>query len=382
MKISIAATNPCHVWDFAVELHHLGGLSAYYSGYPGWKLRGSKGLPVRSHSLRTLVTYALHGRVPERFRPSNQALFRWQDESFDRWVARVLKPADFHHGIPGQCREAFRRAKEMGIRTVLNHATGPARQVAKLLQPEYARLGLSVAEDGGYDAEDWRRIDEEFELADFHCCASSVVRDQLVAEGVSQEKIWVAPYGADPQRWHPGEKKERHEPGETFRILFAGQVSVRKGLRFLLQALEQAGDRPWRLDVFGPLLDETARDRAAYRGNVPVAYHGPVSQERLAQAMRDSNLLVLPSLEEGFGLVVVQALACGLPCAVSSMVGAKDLIRHRENGSIFASMDSASLADELEYWAGHFRPVSGNCTWDKPTRELLIRSEESLAKSP
>ncbi len=378
LRISIAATNPCHVWDLAVELHRLGGLGAYYSGYPKWKLRQSGGMPLRSHSLRTLVTYAMYEKIPERFRPSNQTLFRWQDDGFDRWVARVLNPADFHHGIPGQCREAFRRAKDLGIRTILNHATGPAENLAALLKPEYERVGLPPAGSGGYDAGYLDRVEEESRLADYHCCASSIVRGQLTERGVQEGSVLVLPYGADPAVWHSTGRKSVRRVNDSLKILFAGQLSLRKGLRFLLTALETA-DRPdWSLDCAGPVLDETRKDRDAYRGRSPVRYLGPLAQADLATRMRESDVLVLPSLEEGFGLVVVQALACGLPCIVSSAVGAKDLIRHRENGSIFTSTDSVSLAEELEYWAGNPRPVSGVWSWREPANRLLAWSEKML----
>ncbi len=378
MKISIAATNPCHVWAMALELQKLGVLGAYYSGYPSWKLAGAERVRLKAHPFRTLVTYGLHAKVPERFRPSNQSLFRWQDDGLDRWVAKVLEPADFHHGIPGQCREAFRRARELGVRTVLNHATGPVRQMAGILQPEYERLGMMVDDEGGISKRDLERVDEEFALADFHCCASTVVRDQLVAEGVDAERIWVVPYGADPCVWNVGELPRVRRPDEPFRILFAGQVSLRKGLRFLLRALENADDEPWQLDVFGPLLEESAADRKSYRGKVPVNYHGPVGQTALAQAMRKSDLLVLPSLEEGFGLVVVQALACGLPCAVSSMVGARDLISEGENGTVFPVGDPTAIGVALRHWAASPKRVSGVWDWSGPARTLAEVSEAQL----
>jgi glycosyltransferase involved in cell wall biosynthesis len=381
MRVSIAATNPCHVWALALELQELGVLGSYYSGYPAWKLgnlRKLGGMRLRTHSLRTLVTYVLHAKVPESFRPSNQALFRWQDNGFDRWVAKVLEPSDFHHGVPGQCLVAFRRAREIGVRTVLNHATGPASQVSRILQPEYDRIGMTVVSDGGFPLEYLERVREEISLSDFHCCASRLVRDQLVAEGVAAEKIWVVPYGADPRHWNQGPVPRVRSADEPFRILFAGQVSLRKGLRFLLAALDQAGNQPWRLDVYGPLLDESTADRVAYRGQVPVHYHGPVSQGRLAKAMRESDLLVLPSLEEGFGLVVVQALACGLPCAVSSMVGAKDLIEDEVNGSVFPVGDSNALLECLQRWAAAPLRVEGTWDWSAPAVRLIEESRRVM----
>jgi hypothetical protein len=59
LKISIAATNPCHLWPMARELASAGALGCYYSGYPLWKLQPPDGMEVRTHSLRTNIVYGL-----------------------------------------------------------------------------------------------------------------------------------------------------------------------------------------------------------------------------------------------------------------------------------------------------------------------------------
>jgi glycosyltransferase involved in cell wall biosynthesis len=88
---------------------------------------------------------------------------------------------------------------------------------------------------------------------------------------------------------------------------------------------------------------------------------------------------VLPSIEEGFGLVVPQALNCGLPAIVSDAVGGKDLIRHRENGSIFPARDAAALARELTWWAEHRTTVTDRFGWSEPTEKLIELSAKALA---
>ncbi len=371
MKISLAATNPCHVYPFAVELAKLGALGAYYSGYPAWKLPDSDGLPVRVHSLRTNIVYGLLKYAPERFRPSSRRLFLWQDRGFDRWTGAHLEPCDFIHGIPGQCLHTFRAAKKLGVRTVLNHATGPVRDWVRVMEPEYARVGLRLVDACPYDANYFRREDEEYALADFHCAASTIVRDQLIAIGIDAARIWLVPYGADEGIFHRGNAPAP----EPFRIVFAGQVGLRKGLRTFLDALTLAAQADWRVDFFGAVLSEASTDLGAYRGATPLEFHGAVSQSKLADAFRSASVLVLPSLEEGFGLVVPQALNCGCPVIVSDHVGAKDLVRHRENGSVFKTNDAEALASELKWWAANPRRVGDVLGWQAPARALLSASD-------
>lgn len=355
----------------ARELASAGRLGCYYSGYPVWKLRPPEGMPVRTHCLRTNVVYGLLKFAPERLRPSSRKLFLWQDHGFDRWVGEHLDPCEFIHAMPGQALVTFRGAKQLGMRTVLNHATGPTRDWVRIMEPEYRRAGLRLTEHSPYDASYFVREDEEYALTDFHCVASTVVRDQLVARGIPLKRIWVVPYGADELTFNHGVNEE---PPRTFRILFAGQVCLRKGIKTLLDALTIAGQPNWDVDFYGARLGEADGDIAAYRGRSPLHFHGPTSQGNLAEAMRRSSVLVLPSLEEGFGLVVPQALNCGLPCIVSDRVGGKDLIEHRKNGSIVPVQNPEALAGELQWWAGHPARVRQSFGWTQPTERLIALS--------
>jgi glycosyltransferase involved in cell wall biosynthesis len=371
LKISIAATNPCHLWPMARELAGAGQLGCYYSGYPVWKLRPPEGMTIRTHSLRTNVVYALLKFAPEHVRPSSRKLFLWQDHGFDRWVGEHLDPCDFIHAMPGQALITFRGAKQMGMRTVLNHATGPTRDWVRIMEPEYQRAGLKLADHSPYDASYFSREDEEYALTDFHCAASTVVRDQLIARGIPPKRIWVVPYGADQLTFNPGPESV---PSMEFRILFAGQVCLRKGIKTLLDALSIEGRPEWQVDFCGARLGEADGDISAYRGRSPLHFHGPVPQGSLADAMRKSSVLVLPSLEEGFGLVVPQALNCGLPCIVSDRVGGKDLIRHRQTGSIVPAQNPEALAAELRWWAEHPARVCQTFGWTEPADRLIALS--------
>jgi alpha-maltose-1-phosphate synthase len=277
--------------------------------------------------------------------------------------------------MPGQALRGFQRARQLGIRTVLNHATGPVREWVRIMEPEYQRVGLRLTDWCPYDAAYFAREDQEYAFADFHCVASTVVRDQLISLGIPPDKIWLSPYGADPEIFH---SRDRATP-PPFRILFAGQLSLRKGLRTLLQSLELLNDPAIEMHFYGAASPEAEPDLAAFKGPISLNLHGPVSQRDLAQAFRDASLLILPSLEEGFGLVIPQALNCGLPCIVSDRVGAKDLIQHRENGSIFPSGDPTSLAAEIAWWQTHWHPTQGGHDWSPPARQLIAASLRALS---
>jgi starch synthase len=376
MKISFAATNPCHVYPLALNLAKDDALGTYYSGYPAWKLPDSAGLSLRTHSLRTNIVYSLMKFVPERLRPSSRALYLWQDGGFDHWVGAHLAPCDFIHGLPGQCLHTFRAARRLGIRTVLNHATGPVREWVRIMEPEYMRVGLRLSDVCTYDEAYFRREGEEYALADYHCAASTVVRDQLIAQGINADRVWLVPYGADTNVFH----RDGTKSPKQFRIVFAGMVGLRKGLKTLLDALTLVARPDWRMEFYGLVLGEARTDLDAYRGSTPLHFHGAVSQSELARAFRNASVLALPSLEEGFGLVVPQALNCGCPVIVSDRVGAKDLVRHRENGSVVPGENAKALAQEFLWHANHPRRADDFWHWSGPAK-LLLGKSESAARS-
>jgi len=372
VDLAFAATNPCHLYPLAQAASSLSPNVTFYSGYPQWRLPRPYPARLHTHSGRVLVTYGLL-RLPERFRPRSRTLFLWQDRDFDRWVGSKLSKHDFVHAMPGQALETFRKAKALDVRTVLNHATGPSRNWIEIMREEYQRVGLTLDQATVYDESFLERESKEYTLADLHCAASTVVKKQLVATGISPERIWMVPYGADPKVFYP----RRNSSAGQFRIIFAGYVSLRKDVITLLSALQKLRRKEWRVDFYGGVAGEVRQDIDSYSGETPLYFHGPVSQNDLAQKMRESSILVLPSLEEGFGLVVAQALSCGTPCIVSEAVGAKDLLKNRENGSVFPVKDSEALSEELIFWANRPGRVTGDFSWTQPAETLLRLSESA-----
>jgi len=321
------------------------------------------------------VTYSCL-RLPETVRPASYRLFRWQDQGFDGAIARALPgdPGQWLHALPGQALETFGAARRQGIGTVLNHASGPVRQQLALVEEEYRRAAVEPDCHHGYDAAYFMREEAEYALADRHCAASSIVRKQLIAAGVVPEKIWVVPYGADPDRFHPPTARQTRDP---CLVVYAGQLTLRKGLRLAFAALTKVRrSLPITFDLYGPVNPDIRSTLAKVACEPWIVLRGPVSQSALADVFRQASVLVLPSWEEAFGLVIVQALNCGLPCVVSDRVGAADLIEHRRNGSIFPAGNSGALAEEIAWWlqnppASSFLPL----TWDGPAQHLIELSQ-------
>jgi glycosyltransferase involved in cell wall biosynthesis len=305
MRISFCATKPRHMWPTARAVAQEGALGVYYSGSPARKLADAGDAQLRCSSVRTTVVEGFRNILPQTLHPGLRRLFRWRDRGFDRWVATRLEACDFIHAMPGEALETFGVAKRLGIRTVLNHATGPAREWVRIMRPEYERAGAHLERHCRYDDAYFAREEEEYALADFHCVPSTLVRDEMAAIGIPGERLWLVPCGGDTNAavFH---RAERASPPPVFRILFVGRATLAKGIHTLLDALASAGHAHWKMEFLGPRSAETARVFRAYRGATPLSFVATPPDEMLARTIRDSSVLVLPSLEEAR----VRATAC------------------------------------------------------------------------
>ncbi|HTP40137.1 MAG TPA: glycosyltransferase family 4 protein [Steroidobacteraceae bacterium] len=247
--------------------------------------------------------------------------------------------ANYHVAAP-----AFEAARAAGRRTILNYPIAHHRwqygfyaEQARL-RPDYA----AALPDFGDVTAHGALLDREISLADEILVGSSFVKRTFVSQGVAADRIHVVPYGVDLDRFGPG--RQGRSPDSPFRILFVGQIGERKGISYLLDAYRGCRDPATELHLVGDFVRGGAvyeRDRHLFRhtANVP--------QARLPELMRGADVFVFPTLVEGLGMVVIEAMACGLPVIVTPS-GPDEIVRDGVDGFVVPIRDSAAIADRLE----------------------------------
>lgn len=159
----------------------------------------------------------------------------------------------------------------------------------------------------------------EMALADLVLVPSSFVEESVRAHA-GDKRIARAAYGVDLKFWRPSEDPPSSRP---LNFLYAGQISLRKGIPLLLEAWEKAGMGDAQLDLVG--IWQLAESRLArLPANVRVA--PPCSKEELRDRYRQADVFVFPSYFEGFGLVLLEAMACGLPALASDATAGPDVL--------------------------------------------------------
>jgi starch synthase len=170
-----------------------------------------------------------------------------------------------------------------------------------------------------------------------------VAKRSFVEMGVAADKVHVIPYGVRLEAF----RKTAEPPSDRFEMLFAGQVSLRKGIPYLLDAFSRLKHPNKRLTIAGSVQP----DLKAVLGRFPlekVEFLGSITQPELAARMSRSHLLVLPSIEEGLALVQAQAMACGCPVLAARNTGAEDLFTDGVEGFIVPIRDADALLERME----------------------------------
>lgn len=199
--------------------------------------------------------------------------------------------------------------------------------------------------------------------ADAYIASSTKAREKLLQWGASPQKIFMSLLTVDITKFQFCEKHENQHI-----LLFVGSIIPRKGLDLLLRALPKL-HQPFQLLIVGDGPAEEKAKLMTMADELHIAQHiqwlGFQSGEALAEAYQKASAFVLPTREDCFGLVLLEALCSGTPIVASKYAdGAYDIVHSGENGLIVDPEDADALANALDSILGSEqvqRRYSQNC---------------------
>ena len=244
--------------------------------------------------------------------------------------------------------EAFRRAKDEGVACVLDFPSLNSRQYEELSRAQKALYPELVGPNDAYfdslfEIRQARR-DGEMALADLVITNSTVTRASHIAGGADPARTFAVPYGAPPAVEEIADDRPTDRP---LKVVWAGSFSIRKGAHLFIDAWRQsraAGHAS--AQVFGAVPLPERMYSPLPEG---IDFMGSVVRQRLFAAFDEADVLMFPTLSDGFGMVVTEAFARGLPVITTDQAGASDLVRHGENGLVIPAGDTAAIADALNW---------------------------------
>lgn len=254
---------------------------------------------------------------------------------FDAWAASELR-GDVVLAVSNSALRTIRAARASGMVSVLDLPSSHTLRQSKLVVREMEKAG--IARPRYVHPRVISRAIKEYEEADWLLAPSSFVANGMVAEGLPPEKIATIPYGVDTRIFRPTGK-----PDDTFRIMLVGNVGFRKGVHHLFEALRSLGPGGLEVILPGPVdpdfraVAATAPEGVLFTGRLP----------DMAKAYANASVVVLPSVEDGTGLSVLEAMACGVPVICSTHTWGPDIVRDGKDGYVIEPGDVKGLADRI-----------------------------------
>jgi starch synthase len=341
-RVSLSSIGRFHFFALAVELAKAEVLQKIYTGYPK-RMARKAGIPDKNiESFPWLVTPMMAS--PRFIWPSELASRAYNNLSHDvhdRWVAASIRECDIFHGLSRYNLRAGIRAKQLGAIYICEVGSAHILEQVNILTEAHDRVGLK-----------WNHIHpqgierelREYEEADKISVLSSFAMRSFIKHGIPESKLICTPPGVNLKRFGPPEIKEKKG---IFRVLFVGQITIRKGVHLLAEAFKKAKLPNSELVLAGGISKPTKA--LIDEMNVPnLQFLGPVPNAELASVYSTASVFVMPSLEDGFGMVALEAMACGCPVIISSNAGAADLVNEGVNGYVVPAGDVDAIVERLE----------------------------------
>jgi glycosyltransferase involved in cell wall biosynthesis len=308
----------------------------------------------------------------------------------DHIVARRLEKLagkiDVVHTWPLGALETLKTAKGLGIPTLLERCNAHTGFAMEVVQKECDRLGIVLPPDHehAYNAEKLRKEEEEYSLATRLLCPSEFVVKTFVDKGYPREQLARHIYGYDEKVYYPG--NEPRDPKGGLTMISVGVCAVRKGLHYALEAwLRSPASKNGTFLIAGEFLPAYREKLASLLAHPSVKVLG--HRNDVPELMRRSDILVLPSIEEGFGLVIAEAMGSG--CVPLASDACTEICSHMKTGLMHRVGDVEALTQHitmlhedralLERLRAAGLEAAPGVTWTAAGRMLLDTYRETIA---
>ena len=264
------------------------------------------------------------------------------------WLLRPWVPrTEIFHGVMNNCLLQLTRARQLGAVTLVDVGSRHPKLWWESVLEERRRFGFADRR-GVYSGLTLRYMEREFEICDKITVLSTPARDSFAEFGYGHKAEIVLP-GIDHEFFTP---PERPVESSVFRVCYAGRVELAKGLGYLLEAWKRLALPKAELVLAGTVqADVRGSLKNCADANIKLA--GFLSPQQLAECYRESNLFVFPSSAEGFGQVLLEAMACGVPVAGSDRSGAIDCVSEGVDGFVVPARNVEQLADAIVWGYRH-----------------------------
>jgi glycosyltransferase involved in cell wall biosynthesis len=341
VKITISVLGRFWLFYLAKQLQDHNLLAKLITSYPKYE---AVKYGINPENIDSLLIHEIHNRAWRKISRFTESLFNPQYmifELFDRHASKHINHCDIFAGLSGCSLYSLRRARGLGAKTVLERGSSHMLYQRQILTEEYGRLGLSTEVVHPRVVE---RELTEYREADFIAIPSQFVKDTFLQQGIPEDRLIHVPFGVDLTHFSPGPKSDN-----TFRIIHCGNISIRKGVHYLLQAFAELNLPGAELWLIGSMTDEIKPFWRQW-ASPAVRHQGPFPERELHNYYSQGSVFCLASIEEGLAMVQVQAMACGLPVICTTNTGGADIVRDGRDGFVLPIRDVDAIKEKILYF--------------------------------
>lgn len=341
MKIAFLSPNRNHHFDLLPYLPEYGVTPEIYTAFPRWKLKQEASTKL-IHTFPWFMTPKLGlqkmGLAPVWL---ERTLNWWGQKTFDRYVKHQLKDCDVVEAMSCYGYETGRAVQKRGGQYIVHRGSAHASFQDKLMKEEHARWQVPFV---GCDARILKQELLDYEQADWVNVPSEYARQSFITQGFNPDKIVSLPYGVNVAQFNPICEPDKNK----FTVLFAGQVSLRKGVPYLLEAFKSLNHPNKELIFAGTVGEDMKSYLNRYSPGERITWLGALPRHQMREVMSRSHVMVLPSIDDGFGKVITEAMACRCPVLCSEHTGGYGYLNEGVDGLVVPIRSSSAIAEKLQ----------------------------------
>jgi alpha-maltose-1-phosphate synthase len=347
LKIVYSAPNRAHHYAYACEMHRAGILKTFVCGFPRYSPRSP--IPEIGSALRradliqTIYVASQKFRMPQLI---SEELAHWSKIQLDRYARKPLKDANLFLFYNGSGLDSARWFKRNGGITIVEAVNSHVLVQEQIMAEEHRSLGLSWRP---FHPRQVKRRVAEVEEADYVLLPSTFVARSFLAKGIPANRLLKVPYPVQKIAGAAKSTRKKENDETVFRVLYVGSISVRKGLRYLIEAFRRLKHPKKELWIVGTIANPSGvEDISLPEGS---KFFGPLKGDALQEVYMRASVFCLPSIEDGFGLVLIEALYYGLPIIATENTGIEDLLSDGKGGMVVPIRDAGAICNWLNQLA-------------------------------
>jgi len=391
MKIDLIVGGKFHAFNLAEQINKRGYLNKITTSYPSYKL---KKFNIDSKQIKSYILKEIFSRIFLKL-PLINYFFDvdgFVNNYFDKVVSKKinLEGVDILVGWSSFSKNSFIKANKFKCKKVLERGSAHIIFQNDILEKEfdYLKINKNLISPRIISKEL-----EEYEMADYIIVPSNFAKKTFLDKGFKEDKIISIPLGVDLTKFDLDKKiNQTKTKSDKFRIISTGRLSVRKGTYYLLETFVNLNIKNSELLLIGDIDKDFQVIFNKYKNNKNIKHLKSQPENDLKNFYNFSDVFVSCSLEDGFSMVQLQAMACGLPIITTFNTGASELINDGEEGFVLPIKNMSLLKDKINILYNNdklrnemsnksYLKAKNNLSWDLYGEKIIKFYEKIISES-